>query len=116
MLDAADANENFVKGADFDTFRQDRKTVDAIVRNLEVIGEAARHVPDSVRENFYDIPRADIVGNTVLVISPGRAPVPDGRICRDEQLHLFEAVLKWRTACVVTCFGDGEEAEVFPPA
>ncbi|MGH9463295.1 MAG: HepT-like ribonuclease domain-containing protein [Vicinamibacteria bacterium] len=56
MLDAAEAIAKFVEGADFETFRQDRKTVDAVVRNLEVIGEAARHVPDSVRERFSEIP------------------------------------------------------------
>ena len=55
MLDAADAIEKFVKGGDFDTFRGDRKTVDAVVRNLEVMGEAARHVPDSIRQKFADI-------------------------------------------------------------
>jgi hypothetical protein len=59
MLDAAAAIAKFVQGTDFDAFRQDRKTVDAVVRNLEVIGEAARHVPDSVRERFSAIPWAD---------------------------------------------------------
>lgn len=56
MLDAADAIEEFVKGSDFDSFRRDRKTVDAVVRNLEVMGEAARHVPDSICQKFADIP------------------------------------------------------------
>lgn len=68
MLDAADAIEQFVKGLDFDSFRRDRKTVDAVVRNLEVIGEAARHIPDSVRETFSDIPWAEIVGMRSILI------------------------------------------------
>ena len=68
MLDAADAIEKFVRGGDFDTFRRDRKTVDAVVRNLEVMGEAARHVPDSIRQKFADIPWADIVGMRSILI------------------------------------------------
>ena len=67
MLDAADAIEKFVKGSDFDTFRRDRKTVDAVVRNLEVMGEA-RHVPDSIRQKFADIPWVDIVGMRSILI------------------------------------------------
>ena len=37
MLDAIGAIEEFVAGMDFEAFRNDRKTVDAVVRNLEVI-------------------------------------------------------------------------------
>ena len=45
MLDAIRAIEEFVEGLDFEAFCNDRKTVDAVVINLEVIGEAARYVP-----------------------------------------------------------------------
>ena len=45
MVDAMRAIEEFVEGQDFEAFCNDRKTVDAVVRNLEVIGEAARYVP-----------------------------------------------------------------------
>jgi uncharacterized protein with HEPN domain len=34
----------------FEQFRADEKTVDAIVRNLEVIGEAAGHIPLGIQE------------------------------------------------------------------
>jgi len=68
MLDAADAIAKFVERANFDAFCRDRKTVDAVIRNLEVIGEAARHVPDSVRERFAEIPWADIVGMRSILV------------------------------------------------
>ena len=68
MLDAAESIEQFVKGADFDTFCRDRKTVDAVIRNLEVMGEAARHVPDSARERFAQIPWTDMVGMRSVLI------------------------------------------------
>jgi uncharacterized protein with HEPN domain len=35
---------------DFETFIGDDKTVDAVVRNLEIIGEAAKNIPEGIRE------------------------------------------------------------------
>ncbi len=39
----------FTKGYSFDDFQGDEKTIDLVLRNLEIIGEAARHVPAEVR-------------------------------------------------------------------
>jgi uncharacterized protein with HEPN domain len=44
MLDAAARIAGYVDGMVFEEFARDRRTVDAVVRNLEVIGEAARAV------------------------------------------------------------------------
>ena len=68
MLDAAGAIRGLVQDTDFDAFRQDRKTVDAVVRNLEVIGEAARLVPKEVRQRFADVPWENIVGMRSVLI------------------------------------------------
>lgn len=68
MLDSIQAIEGFIDGLEFDSFRSDRKTVDAVVRNLEVIGEAARYVPKTVREEFDDIPWASIIGMRSVLI------------------------------------------------
>jgi uncharacterized protein with HEPN domain len=38
-----------VQGLDFERFVADRRTVDAVVRNCAIIGEAARRVPPDVR-------------------------------------------------------------------
>ena len=43
-------------------FRQDEKTIDAVVRNLEIIGEAARHLPESLLERNQEIPWRQIAG------------------------------------------------------
>ncbi len=56
MLDAVDAISGCVKDMSFELFCQDRKTVDAVVRNLDVIGEAARALPEQVRQQYPDIP------------------------------------------------------------
>ena len=45
-----------MKGTDFDRFSHDRRTIDAVVRNLTIIGEAAANVPDSVQKRFPSIP------------------------------------------------------------
>jgi uncharacterized protein with HEPN domain len=68
MLDAISAIVEFVRDTDFDAFRRDRKTVDAVVRNLEVIGEAARFVPEEVRKRFPAVPWQDIVGMRSILI------------------------------------------------
>ena len=45
----------------------DTKTVDAVVRNIEIIGEAARHVPKRINEKYPDIRWIDIRGMRNLV-------------------------------------------------
>lgn len=47
---------SFVKDMEFEQFRQDEKTVSATIREIEVIGEAAKQIPASVRESFNDLP------------------------------------------------------------
>jgi uncharacterized protein with HEPN domain len=49
ILEAAEAIVGYVRGMTFETFRTDRRTVDAVVRNFEIIGEAARHLPAEQR-------------------------------------------------------------------
>lgn len=41
ILGAITTIQEYVKQMDFDNFKNDRKTIDAVVRNLEIIGEAA---------------------------------------------------------------------------
>jgi uncharacterized protein with HEPN domain len=49
ILESMRAIEAFVEGMDFKAFMQDLKTRSAVVRQLEVIGEAAKKVPDPIR-------------------------------------------------------------------
>jgi uncharacterized protein with HEPN domain len=44
MLDAALKIKRYTRGFDFDQFLNDDKTIDAVVRNFEVIGEAANRI------------------------------------------------------------------------
>ncbi|HSR69587.1 MAG TPA: DUF86 domain-containing protein [Acidobacteriota bacterium] len=56
MIESAEAILGFTDGLNFEDFQADRKTVDAVVRNLQVIGEAARYMPSEVRSKNSDLP------------------------------------------------------------
>jgi len=52
----------FVKGFDFDMFCEDRKTVYAVIRAIEIIGEAVKNIPDTIRKENPDIPWKQLAG------------------------------------------------------
>jgi uncharacterized protein with HEPN domain len=56
ILEAIEKIERYTKGMDFDSWQNDEKTVDAVIRNIEVIGEASSHLPDEVLKQYDDIP------------------------------------------------------------
>ena len=50
ILEAIDRIRRYTAGMDGNLFRSDLKTQDAVIRNLEIIGEAVRQIPDEVRQ------------------------------------------------------------------
>jgi uncharacterized protein with HEPN domain len=60
ILDAITAVQGYTEGMKFETFVSDRKTVDAVLRNLILIGEAASHIPDDFVSEHSDIPWRDM--------------------------------------------------------
>ena len=62
ILEAAFAVEGYILGFDFDSFVADRRTVDAVTRNLEIIGEAVKHLPADLTDPFPEIPWRAIAG------------------------------------------------------
>lgn len=52
ILEAADRIREFVGTLDMAGFEADRKTYDAVVRNLEIIGEAVKAIPDALRSRY----------------------------------------------------------------
>ena len=56
ISDALDRISEYVAGLDQDGWAKDQKTIYAVVRNLEIIGEAATNVPENIQEQFTDIP------------------------------------------------------------
>ena len=68
ILDAIARIEQYVVGLTFEQFTADRKTVDAVVRNLEVIGEAVRHLSNESESLPAGVPWADIAGMRNVLI------------------------------------------------
>ena len=62
IIDTIHRVERFTSGISYDGFRTDEKTYFATIQCIEIIGEAAKHVPQSVREKSPDIPWNDIAG------------------------------------------------------
>jgi uncharacterized protein with HEPN domain len=58
----------FTKGYSFEDFQEDEKTIDSVLRNLEIIGEAARHVPIEIRAKYPQIPWAEMLTMRNIVI------------------------------------------------
>ena len=55
IKDSAARIEEYVAGMSLEDFRADRKTIDAVVRNFEIIGEASRNVPEDWRKRYPDL-------------------------------------------------------------
>ena len=52
--------EQFVGEMSFEEFVKDDKTSSAIVRKLEIMGEATKNIPETIREKYRDIPWVDM--------------------------------------------------------
>lgn len=50
------ATQDYTNGMSFEDFTNDRKTLDAVLHNIAVIGEAANHVPDDMMSRHNGIP------------------------------------------------------------
>lgn len=46
----------YIEGYDFEHFKKDYKTVDAVIRNFEIIGEASKKMGDEIKEKYSDVP------------------------------------------------------------
>ena len=56
IVENVDAALNFVEGLDYELFAKDDKTQYAVLRALEIISEASRHIPDDIKARHPDIP------------------------------------------------------------
>ena len=62
ILDAIDKIEEFVGKMDYGEFMKDDKTSTAVVKKIEIIGEAIKNIPRDVHAQYKHIPWKDIVG------------------------------------------------------
>ena len=50
----------YIHGYSFVKFKQDHKTVDAVIRNFEIIGEASKNLPKDFKESHSEIPWSEM--------------------------------------------------------
>ena len=46
----------YISGLSFTDFKKDYKTVDAVIRNFEIIGEASKNLPPEIKEKYSNVP------------------------------------------------------------
>lgn len=83
ILDAIEKVAQFIQGMELVTFVRDEKTVFAVVRALEIIGEATKKIPHSVRKRYTAVPWREMAG------------------LRDKLIHDYSQVnlvVVWKTA------------------
>ena len=51
ILESIERIQKYTVDLDFNSFKNDEKTVDAVIRNFEIIGEAANRLPEEFRKN-----------------------------------------------------------------
>ena len=60
--------KEFISGMNYEDFAADKKTVNAVIRSLEVLGEATKHIPASFRKKHPDIPWTKMAGMRDVLI------------------------------------------------
>ena len=67
-LEAIQKILEFSRGMSLETLQKDAKTLDAVIRNLEVIGEAVKHLPEDIRSKQPGIEWRKIAGLRDILI------------------------------------------------
>jgi Uncharacterized conserved protein len=62
ILEAIDAIERFVEGMEFEDFKSDDKASSAVIRKFEIIGEATKNVPETIKQKYPIIPWREMAG------------------------------------------------------
>jgi len=62
ILSSLEEVEEFTEGLNFEDFLKDRKTINAVIRSLEIIGEAAKKIPEDLRNGHPEMPWKRMTG------------------------------------------------------
>ncbi len=68
IIDAMNNAIKFVEGMSYEEFSQDNKTIFAVIRAIEIIGEAAKNIPDDTKSIYPEIPWKGMAGMRDKVI------------------------------------------------
>lgn len=62
IIEAMSDVMRFVESMEYDDFTEDRKTIYAVIRAIEIIGEAVKKIPDQVKADYPEIPWKEMAG------------------------------------------------------
>jgi uncharacterized protein with HEPN domain len=68
ILESIERIEQYTKGITKDEFLDDYEKQDAIMKRLEVIGEAVKNIPTGVKKKYPEIPWKDMAGMRDVLI------------------------------------------------
>jgi len=62
ILEAMNKIERYIRGLKYEEFVKNEMAVDAVIRNLEIIGEASKNIPEDIKEKYSKIPWKRMIG------------------------------------------------------
>jgi len=68
ILESIKYIQRFLDGVSEEEFYKNVEKQDAVLRRLEIIGEAVKHLPEEIRENYPDVPWRQIAGMRDVII------------------------------------------------
>ncbi len=68
LIDSMDQVMAYVDGMTFNEFEKDKMRIDAVLRNIQIIGEAARNISQEIKEKYPDIPWRRMIGLRNIVV------------------------------------------------
>lgn len=68
ILESIQQIEEYLDGISEDEFYQNSEKQDAVLRRLEIIGEAVKHISDEIRDQYDEVPWRKIAGMRDIII------------------------------------------------
>lgn len=54
--------ESYIQDLNFENFRENQLVIDAVIRNLVLIGEASKNISSEIRKKFSNVPWSEMIG------------------------------------------------------
>jgi uncharacterized protein with HEPN domain len=68
IFSAIEDAEEFISGMNYEVFAGDKRTFNAVIRSLKILGEATKRIPASYRQKHSDIPWSKMAGMRDVLI------------------------------------------------